>query len=277
MNRVEAPEVLVAPPKSREALDLPQLWEYRELLYFLAWRDVKVRYKQTLLGATWAFIQPFMTMVVFSVFLGRLAGVPSEGVPYPIFAYAALVPWTFFSNGVTQSTNSLVSNANLLKKVYFPRAVIPFASILSSGVDFIPAFVVLLGMMLVYGIVPTANIIWLPLLFVLAFVTAVGVSLWLSATNVQFRDIRYVVPFLMQLWLFATPVAYPSSLVPEPWRMLYAMNPMVGVVEGFRWALLNTSPAPGPMVLVSSIAAVVLLVTGTLYFRRMEDTFADRV
>jgi lipopolysaccharide transport system permease protein len=277
MKRIQVPEVLVAPPKPRESLDLPQLWEYRELLYFLAWRDVKVRYKQTMLGATWAFIQPFMTMVVFSVFLGRLAGVPSEGVPYPIFTYAALVPWTFFSNGVTQSTNSLVNNANLLKKVYFPRVVIPFAALFSSGVDFVPAFVVLLGMMLVYGIVPTANIIWLPLLFVLAFVTAVGVSLWLSATNVQFRDVRYLVPFLMQLWLFATPVAYPSSLVPEPWRILYAMNPMVGVVEGFRWALLNTSPAPGPMVLVSSIVALVLLVSGTLYFRRMEDTFADRV
>jgi len=277
MNRIQFPEIVVAPPQPRQGLDLPQVWEYRELLYFLAWRDVKVRYKQTVLGAGWAIIQPLLTMVVFSIFLGRLVGVPSEGVPYPLFAYAALVPWTFFANGVTQSTNSLVSNANLLKKVYFPRVVIPLAAIISSAVDFVPAFIVLLGLMLVYGVIPTANVIWLPLLFVLAFVTALGVSLWFSATNVQYRDVRYLVPFLMQLWLFATPVAYPGSLVPEPWRTLYALNPMVGVVEGFRWALLDTPTPPGPMILVSTMAALVVLVTGILYFRRMEDTFADLV
>lgn len=259
------------------ALQLKELWAYRELLYFLIWRDVKVRYKQTALGVSWAIIQPVFTMVVFSLFFGRLAKMPSDGIPYPLFSYAALVPWTFFSHGLTLASNSLVGSANLIKKVYFPRLAIPIASVTSGGIDFVIAFIVLLGMMLYYGIVPTLNVIWLPLLLLITFITSLGVSLWLSALNVQFRDVRYMIPFLTQLWLFATPIAYPSSLLSEPWRTLYSLNPMVGVVEGFRWALLGTETAPGPILIVSSLAALALLVGGAFYFRRLEKTFADVV
>jgi lipopolysaccharide transport system permease protein len=253
------------------------LWEYRELLYFMAWRDIKVRYKQTVLGAAWAIIQPFFTMVVFSIFFGRLAKVPSDGLPYPIFAYAALVPWTFFANGLNQASNSLVGSANLIKKVYFPRLVVPISSVISGVVDFVLAFAVLLGMMLFYGILPTVNILWLPFFVLLIFVTALGVGFCLSALNVQFRDVRYTVPFLTQFWLFATPIAYPSSLLSEPWRTLYGINPMVGVVEGFRWALLGTDTAPGPIIIVSTVVALVLFVGGAFYFRRLERSFADVV
>jgi lipopolysaccharide transport system permease protein len=267
----------IRPSRGWVSLKLGELWAYHELLYFLVWRDIKVRYKQTVLGAAWAILQPFMTMVVFSLFFGKLGKIPSEGVPYPIFSFAALVPWTFFATGLGQGANSLVGSQNLIKKVYFPRLVIPIASVLSGVVDFALAFLVLLGMMLFYGIVPTLNVLWLPLLLLLALVTSLGVSLWLSALNVQFRDIRYTVPFLTQLWLFATPIAYPSSLLPEPWRTLYGLNPMAGVVEGFRWAMLGTASRPGPMILVSTVAAVTLLVTGAFYFRRMEKTFADVV
>jgi lipopolysaccharide transport system permease protein len=267
----------IRPSRGWVSLKLDELWAYHELLYFLVWRDIKVRYKQTVLGAAWAILQPFMTMVVFSLFFGKLGKIPSEGVPYPIFSFAALVPWTFFATGLGQGANSLVGSQNLIKKVYFPRLVIPIASVLSGVVDFALAFLVLLGMMLFYGIVPTLNVLWLPLLLLLALVTSLGVSLWLSALNVQFRDIRYTVPFLTQFWLFATPIAYPSSLLPEPWRTLYGLNPMAGVVEGFRWALLGTATRPGPMILVSTVAAVTLLVTGAFYFRRMEKTFADVV
>jgi lipopolysaccharide transport system permease protein len=274
---METTRVSIGPSRGWFDLQLRELLRYRELLYFLVWRDVKVRYRQTVLGAAWAILQPLLGMVVFSLFFGRLAGVPSEGVPYPIFSYTALVPWQFFANGVTQSANSLVGSAGLLTKVYFPRLVIPSSSILSGVVDFLLAFLVLLGMMLFYGIAPTANAIWLPLLLLLALVTSLGVGIWLAALNVEYRDVRYVVPFLLQLWLFATPVVYPSSLVPEAWRAIYALNPMVGVVEGFRWALLGTATAPGPMVFVSALAAFVIFVGGIVYFRRMEDTFADVV
>ena len=273
----EAPVVRIRPSRGWQHLNLKELWEHRELLYFLSWRDVKVRYKQTLLGAAWAIIQPFMTMVVFSFFFGKLAKMPSDGVPYPLFAYTALVPWMFFSNGLTQSSNSLVQNANMLKKIYFPRLIIPIATIGSGALDFLVAFVVLLLMMVYYGAVPTANIVWLPFLFLLEIATALGVGLWLSAMNVQFRDVRYVIPFLTQFWLFATPIAYPSSLLTEPWRTLYGLNPMVGVVEGFRWALLGTQTAPGPILIVSVLTALGALATGLLYFRRMEKTFADTV
>jgi lipopolysaccharide transport system permease protein len=272
---LDAPVIVVKPSKGWISLKLGELWSYRELLYFLTWRDMKVRYKQTVLGAAWAIIQPFFTMVVFSLFFGKLAKVPSDGLPYPIFAYAALVPWTFFANGLSQSSNSLVGNANLIKKVYFPRLVVPFSSVISGLVDFVLAFIVLVGMMLVYGIFPTINIVWLPLLLLLTLVSGLGVGLWLSALNVQFRDVRYTVPFLTQFWLFATPIAYPSSLLSEPWRTLYGINPMVGVVEGFRWALLGTPTAPGLMIIVSSLVALALLVGGAFYFRRMEKTFAD--
>jgi lipopolysaccharide transport system permease protein len=271
------PVLRIQPSHGVVALNLSELWAFRELVYFLIWRDIKVRYKQTLLGAAWAIIQPFFTMVVFSLFFGRLARIPSDGMPYPVFTYAALVPWTFFANGLAQSANSLVSSSNLLKKVYFPRLAIPFATVLSEVVDFTLAFGVLLCMMLYYGIVPTTNVFWLPLFLLLALATSLGVGLWLSALNVQFRDVRYVVPFLTQFWMFCTPIAYPTSLMDERWRTIYGLNPMVGVVEGFRWALLGTKTAPGPVVFVSAGAAVGILVGGAFYFRRMERGFADLV
>jgi lipopolysaccharide transport system permease protein len=269
--------MVIRPSRGWASLRLRELWEYRELLYFLTWRDIKVRYKQTVLGAAWAIIQPFFTMVVFSLFFGKLAKVPSDGIPYPIFSFAALVPWTFFANGLTQSSNSLVGSANLITKVYFPRLVVPISSVISGVVDFLLAFIVLLGMMSYFRMTPTWNVIWLPFFLLLALVTSLGVGLWLSAMNVQFRDVRYVVPFMTQFWLFATPVAYPSSLLAEPWRTIYGINPMVGVVEGFRWSLLGTGEAPSRMVAASSLAALAILITGAYYFRRMEKTFADVV
>jgi lipopolysaccharide transport system permease protein len=271
------PETIIEPGRGPVPLRLYEVWQYRELLYFLTWRDIKVRYKQTVLGAAWAIIQPFFTMVVFSLFFGKLAGVPSDGIPYPIFSYAALVPWTFFAYGLNQSANSLVSSANLLQKVYFPRLVIPLSSIISGAVDFLLAFIILILMMLFYNMVPTLKVLWLPLLLLLTMVTALGVGLWLSVLNVEYRDIRYAVPFITQFWLFATPIAYPSSLLPDPWRTLYGINPMAGVVEGFRWALLGTRTAPGPIIIVSSLASLAILVGGACYFRRMEKTFADVV
>jgi lipopolysaccharide transport system permease protein len=276
-ERVKPPVLRVAPSRGWVSLKLPELWAYRELLYFMVWRDIKVRYKQTALGAAWAVIQPFCTMIVFSLFFGRLAKMPSDNIPYPIFSYAALVPWTFFANGLSESSNSLVGSANLIKKVYFPRLAVPVAAVLAGIVDFVIAFVVLLAMMLYYSVAPTANVLWLPLFLLLALATSLGVGLWLSALNVQFRDVRYVVPFVTQFWLFATPIAYPSSLLSEPWRTLYGLNPMAGVVEGFRWALVGTNTKPGPMIALSSLVAILLLAGGGFYFRRMEKTFADVV
>jgi lipopolysaccharide transport system permease protein len=267
----------IEPSRGFVSLKLAELWAARELVYFLVWRDVKVRYKQTALGIAWAVIQPVMTMVVFSVFFGKLAKLTSDGLPYPIFAFAALVPWTLFSNGLTQGTNSLVGSANLIKKVYFPRLVIPLATVLAGVVDFAVALGVLFLLMLFYGVTPTINSLWLPAFFVLTLVASLGVSLWLSALNVEYRDVKYVIPFLSQIWMFATPIAYSSSLLSEPWRTLYGLNPMVGVVEGFRWALLGTDTRPGVMILVSSLATLTFLVTGAFYFRRMERTFADVV
>jgi lipopolysaccharide transport system permease protein len=272
------PVTVIRPSRGWVPIDLGELWEYRELLYFLVWRDVKVRYKQTFLGAAWAILQPVATMVVFSLFFGRLAGVPSDGVPYPVFSLAGLVPWTFFATGLVQSANSLVGSQNLLTKVYFPRLAIPIAAVLAGVVDFAIAFLVLLGIMLFYGIVPPpARVLWLAPLLLLAFTAALGVGLWLSALNVRYRDVRYILPFLVQLWLFATPIAYPSSLLAAPWRTLYGLNPMAGVVEGFRWALLGTATAPGPLLAASAAASLAILVSGALYFRRMEKTFADLV
>jgi lipopolysaccharide transport system permease protein len=267
----------IQPSSGWGSLNLPELWAHRELVYFLTWRDIKVRYKQTALGAFWAILQPLMTMAVFALFFGRLAKVPSDGVPYPLFAFTALVPWMFFSNGLTQASNSLVHNANLLTKVYFPRLAIPISTVIAGFLDFALSFVVLLGMVLYYGITPTANVVWLPVFGLLALVTSLGVGLWASAVNVQFRDVRYTIPFLTQFWMFATPVAYPSSLLPEPWRTVYGINPMVGVVEGFRWSLLGVQTAPGPIIMLSSFVAIGLLVSGAFYFRRMERTFADVV
>lgn len=273
----EVPITRIQPSKGWISLGLRELWQYRELLYFFVWRDIKVRYKQTILGAAWAVIQPFFTMIVFSLFFGRLAKVPSDDLPYPIFSYAALVPWTFFANGVTLAANSLVTNANMIKKIYFPRLTMPIATVLAGIVDFGLAFIVLIGMMLFYGLVPTINVLWLPLFLLLALITSLGTSFWLAAMNVQFRDVRYIVPFLVQLWLFVTPIAYSSSLLSEPWRTLYGINPMAGVVEGFRWALLGTDTRPGPIVIVSVTAALLLFISGLAYFRRMEKTFADVV
>jgi lipopolysaccharide transport system permease protein len=276
-HSTSVPTLRIARSKGWVPLKLSELWEYRELLYFLVWRDIKVRYKQTALGASWAIIQPFLTMVVFSIFFGHLAKVPSDGIPYPIFSFAALVPWTFFANGLGQASNSLVGNGGLISKVYFPRLTIPLASVFSGIVDFAIAFAVMVAMMLYYGLIPTHNVIWLPLFLLLALVTSLGVGLWLSALNVEYRDVRYVVPFITQFWMLATPIGYPSSLLHEPWRTIYGLNPMVGVVEGFRWALLGTNTAPGPLIAVSSAAALLILVTGAFYFRRMEKTFADIV
>lgn len=267
----------IEPTRGWVALRLGEVVAYRELLFFLVWRDLKVRYKQTMLGVAWAVLQPLLTMLVFTLFFGRLARVPSDGVPYSLFAYTALVPWTFFATGLTMSSNSLVGSANLITKVYFPRLTIPLATVLASLVDFALAFPLLFGLMWYHGVMPTAQIVWLPLFIALAFITALGVGLWLSALNVEFRDVRHAVPFLTQLWMFATPIAYPSSLLPEQWRAVYALNPMVGVVEGFRWALLGTDTRPGPMVVVSAAAAIALLVGGLFFFRRMERTFADVV
>jgi len=274
----EVPFTIIRPSRGWVSLDLRELWEYRELLYFLIWRDIKVRYKQTVLGAAWAILQPFLTMVVFSIFFGRLANVPSDGIPYPIFSFTALLPWQLFARALTQSGNSLVNNRQLITKVYFPRLIIPLSGVLAGLVDFGIAFMVLLGMMFYYGIVPTAAILTLPFLLLLAVATALAVGLWLSALNVQYRDVRHVIPFLTQFWLFATPIAYSSSLVPEGYRALYGLNPMAGVVEGFRWALLGSQAwGTRTMVIVSTLVVSILLVGGLMYFSRMERTFADVV
>jgi lipopolysaccharide transport system permease protein len=271
------PVTIIEPPRRWVPLDLRELWEQRELIYFLAWRDVKVRYKQTALGASWAIIQPLFAMVVFSIFFGRLGGIPSDGLPYPLWSFAGLVPWTFFAQALTQAANSLVLSQNLLRKVYFPRLAIPIATVVSAALDFVLAFLVLVGLMIFYGIEPTLRVLWVFPLALLAFVAALGAGLWFAALSVRYRDVRYVVPFLVQFWLFATPIAYPSSLLPERWRTLYALNPMTGVVEGFRWSLLGTNTRPGAMLAVSTAAAVLILVGGAFYFRSMERTFADLV
>jgi lipopolysaccharide transport system permease protein len=263
------------PPGRWATPSLRDFWQYRELLFYLVWRDIKVRYKQTMLGAAWAVIQPFLTMVVFSVFFGALAGLPSDDLPYPLFTYTALLPWQLFAFALTESSNSLVNNQRLIAKIYFPRLVIPVSAALSGLVDFAIAFIVLLGMMLFYGIPLTLRILILPLLIVLTMVAALAVGLWLAALNVKYRDVRYVVPFIVQLGFFLTPIAYSSTLVPAGLRPLYALNPMVGVVEGFRWALLGSQAPAAMLILVSTLVALLLLSGGLLYFRRMEDTFAD--
>ena len=276
-NTERKPLLRIEPSKGWAPLKIGELWEYRELIYFLAWSNVKIRYKQTVLGAAWAIIQPFMTMLVFSLFFGKLAKVPSDNVPYPVFSFAALVPWTFFSNSLRLASNSLIGSAHLITKIYFPRLAIPIGTVLSGVVDFAVAFVMLLVMMLYYGLTPGDRILWLPLFFTLALVAVLGTSLWLSALSVEYRDVQHVMPFVLQFWLFATPIAYSSSMLSEPWRTLYGINPMVGVVEGFRWSLLGVNTAPGPIIVVSSVAALITLTSGAFYFRRMERTFADMV
>ncbi len=277
------PTVVIEPSRGWTSLRLRDVWEYRELLYFLVWRDVKVRYKQTALGAAWAVLQPLLAMVVFTIFFGKLAGVGSDGLPYPIFSYTALLPWTFFAQGLSQCSNSLVGSANLLRKVYFPRLVIPAASVLAGVVDFAVAFVVLFGLMAYYGVWPSSAIVFLPLFLLLAFATVLGIGMWLAALNVQYRDVKYVVPFFIQLWLFVTPVIYPASRVTTKLAQLglpiwiYGLNPMAGVVEGFRWSLLGSGRRPGLVVLTSVAVTAVLVISGAFYFRRMERTFADVV
>lgn len=274
---VATPVLRIAPRRGRVELRLNELWAYRELLYFLVWRDLKVRYKQTALGAAWAIIQPLMTMMIFSLFFGRLAKLPSDGIPYPLFTLAALVPWSFFANGLTQSSNSLVGSSNLITKVYFPRLLIPLGPVLAGMVDFGLSFVLLLGVMAYYRVPPSPKVLLLPVFVLLAVITALGAGLWLAALNVKFRDVRHAVPFLVQFWMFATPVAYPSSLLPEQWRTIYGLNPMAGVVEGMRWCLLGTHNVPGTMFLVSAIASIAVFVGGLYYFRSVERGFADYV
>lgn len=271
------PLMRISPPSSHLSFEFGEIWKYRELLFFLVWRNIKVRYKQTVMGIGWAIIQPFFTMVVFSIFFGKIAKMPSDGVPYPIFSYAALVPWTFFANSLSLASNSLISESNLIKKIYFPRLIIPITSVLSGLIDFALSFLLLLAMMIYWNILPTFAIIWLPAFILLSMITSLGVGLWLSALNVQFRDIRYAIPFLIQIWLFSTPIVYPSSMLSDSWRVLYGLNPMVGVVEGFRWALLGTAQTSGLMLLVSTVIASGLLLSGALYFRKMETSFADIV
>jgi len=275
-EKAPVPTLIIRPPKKWVPVDLHELWEYRELLYSFVARDVKIRYKQTALGFLWAIIQPLFLMVVFTLFFGGLAKVPSDGIPYPLFSFAALIPWTLFAEGLTRSSTSMVSNAGIMTKVYFPRLVMPIAGILSPLVDFAIAFVILILMMAYYGFVPTIAIVFLPAFILLALLTSLSVGLWLSALNVKYRDFQYTIPFLLQLWLFASPVVYPSSMLPEQFQLLYGLNPMAGVIEGFRWALLGTTP-PGGMILVSVGVVVLLLVGGLFYFKRMEQYFADVV
>ena len=277
VERAPLATTIIQPRKAFWDLELGSLWEYRELLYFLVWRDIKVKYKQTALGVVWAVLQPLLATLVFSIFFGRLARMPSDGVPYPVFVYVAMVPWQYFANALTESSNSLVASQNLIKKVYFPRLVIPLGSVIAGLVDFCFAFLVLIGMMFYYGITPSISIFLFPVFLLLAVCTALGVGLWMSALNVQYRDVKYTIPFLAQFWMFATPVVYPSSLVPAKYRVWYGLNPMAGVVDGFRYSLLGRAAKPGPRIWVSVAAVAVLLLGGLLYFRKMESTFADVV
>ena len=270
------PVQIIAPAGGILPIRLGELWAYRELMYFLVWREIKIRYKQTALGVAWAVLQPLLAMTVFSLFFGRLAGLRSDGVPYPLFTFCALLPWQLFAFALTESSHSVVSNQRLITKVYFPRLILPLAGVCVGLADFAFTFVLLVVMLAFYGVTPGWAILTLPVWTLLALTTALAVGIWFSAINVRYRDVRYTLPFLTQIWLIATPVAYSSVIVPERWRPLVALNPMVGVVDGFRWALLDT-PFPGPAVLVSSCAVVLLLVSGLFYFRSVERTFADIV
>ena len=274
-SEMPLPTFVIQPPRGLGSLDVAALWEYRELLYFLVWRDVKVRYKQTFIGASWAIFQPAMTMAIFTVVFGNFAKIPSDGLPYAVFAYTALLPWTYFSTALSRSGTGLVSNSNLITKVYFPRLIIPLASVIAPAVDFLFAFLLLLGLMAWFGIVPTWGILVLPLFFLLAMITALAIGLWLAPLNARYRDVGHTIPFVTQFWMFASPVVYPVSLIPESWRLLYSLNPMVGVIEGFRWALLGKGDTDFSPMLVSVAVVLVLLVGGLVFFKRMERTLAD--
>ena len=282
MNEIvkhEPNTIYIKPSTGFAALNLRDLWMYRELVYFMVWREVKVRYKQTMLGAAWAIIQPVMNMIVFSVLFGGIAKLPTDGnIPYPIFTFTALLPWQLFVGALNQASRSLTANQNMVTKIYFPRLVLPLASILSGLVDFVIAFVILIGLMVYYRVTPSINVIWaLPMLLLLAIVTALGVALWLSAINVQYRDVNYALPFLTQFWFFITPVAYSSNLISDKWQLIYSINPMAGVVNGFRWALLGVGNGPDAGLWISVVVSIVFLISGLFYFRNMEKTFADTI
>ncbi len=270
--------VVIQPVKGLVSLNLKDVWKYRELVYFLTWRDLKVRYKQSVLGALWAILQPFLNMVVFTIFFGNFAKMPSDGLPYPIFSYAATVPWAFFAAALSVSARSMLTSGNMISKIYFPRMIVPFSSVLANLVDFFVAFVILIGMMFFYHITPTINILWLPLFLLLAMITAMGVGLWLSALVVMYRDFGYILGFIPTFWMYISPVVYSSSMIPEKWRLLYSLNPMTGVLEGFRWALLGTQRVVTPLMFgISAVISVILFITGMFYFRRMERVFADMI
>ncbi len=274
------PIVRITPPSGWWTIPFGELWEYRELVYFFVWRDIKIRYKQTAIGAAWAVLQPFLTMLIFSLFFGALAHIPSQGLPYPIFYYSALLPWMYFAASLQNATNTIVENQRVITKVYFPRLALPISAVLSGLVDFAISFLMFVAMMAYYHIHPTLAVLWMPVFLLMAVLTALGMGLWLSALNAIYRDVRYVVPFLVQFWLFASPVVYPSSLVSARWPKwvwLYGLNPMVGVIEGFRWSLTGHGEPPGRLVLISSAVVVVVLLSGLAYFQRMETTIADVV
>jgi len=274
----EPATIYIKPSKGLSALNLRDLWVYRELVYFMVWRDIKVRYKQTMFGMAWAVIQPVMTMLVFTFLFGKVAKLPTDGIPYPIFSYTALLPWGLFVNALNQGSRSLVAHNNMVTKIYFPRLILPMASVFAGIVDFAIAFVILIFLLFYYQVTPAWHLLWtLPLFLLLAVVTALGVALWLSAINVQYRDVNQALPFLTQFWLFATPVAYSSSVISEKWQLLYSLNPMAGVVNGFRWALLGSGNGPDAALWVSVGISVLILVSGLFYFRSMERTFADTI
>ena len=276
LSKPAVPVMRITPPTRWWILPFGELWDFRELVYFFVWRDIKIRYKQTAIGAAWAILQPFLTMLVFTLFFGRLAHIPSEGLPYPIFYYSALLPWMYFAASLQNATNTIVENQRLVTKVYFPRLALPLSAVLSGLADFGVSFLMFLAMLIYFRTRISAAVIWLPVFLLLAVLTALGVGLWLSALNAMYRDVRYVVPFLVQFWMFASPVVYPSSLVPQKWRWLYGLNPMAGVIEGFRWSLGRGNP-PGRLVLVSTGVMILILLSGVAYFQKMETTIADVV
>jgi len=278
LSRPEPTTIYIRPANGLAALNLRDLWTYRELIYFMVWRDLKVRYKQTLLGAAWAVIQPLMTMLVFNFLFNNVAKLPSDNIPYPIFSYTALLPWGLFSTALNNASRSLTSNHNMITKIYFPKLILPMASVLAGLVDFAIAFVILIGMMIFYHVTPSLTALWaVPVFLLLSVITALGVALWLAAINVQYRDVGYALPFITQFWMFITPVAYSSKVISEKWQVVYALNPMAGVVNGFRWALLGSGNPPDVLVAISTVIALIVLFTGLIYFRNMERTFADTI
>ena len=267
-------KIIIRPIRGWVLINFREIWLYRDLLYFLVWREIKVRYKQTILGAAWAVIQPFFMMVVFTLFFGKLAKIPTHGIPYPLFSYAALLPWMLFTEGISRSVNIMVHDTSLIKKVYFPRLIMPLAGVISPLIDFAISFLIFVGMMFYFGYSPTLRIFWLPAFLILAVITSLAIGIWLSAINVKYRDVRYAVPFIIQFWLFLSPVVYPSSLLPQAWRIIYSLNPMAGVIEGFRWVLLGTNP-PKLLMAISVLVILFILISGAFYFRKMEKSFAD--